>query len=164
MPQASKTSGWTARELRTRYVPKSRLRNGLVSISPWLDLVLVLVFALFLESRIVLRPGVVVELPVATFEEGVENGMVAVVLSIDSPEGKTELVFFNDKPYTAGNAQRMEELKSALSDYRRDHSDTSLTLYADSGVFHGTVLRLVQMAREVGVDRVNMATQSESGR
>ena len=161
MTQDRKASGWTASELRTRFVPKSRLRHGLVSMSPWLDLVLILIFFLFAESHILLQPGIVVELPTATFEEGVETGMIAVVVALERPDGRSEIVFFDDEPYAVDDAIRMAELKVALSDFRKGHSDTALTLYADRSVSHGTVSRLVQMARGVGVERVNIGTQAE---
>ena len=160
MTNIRKTSGWTASELRTRFIPKSRIRHGLVSMSPWLDLVLILLFFLFAESRIVLQPGVVVELPVATFEEGVETGMIAVVVALERPEGRSEIVFFDDEPFAVEDEIRMTELKVALADYRKSHTDTALTLYADRTVSHGTVSRLVQMARGVGVERVNLGTQA----
>jgi len=162
MTETRKSSGWTASRLRTRFVPKSRIRHGLVSMSPWLDLVLILLFFLFAESRILLQPGLVVELPVAAFEEGVETGMIAVVVALESPEGRSEIVFFDDEPYAVDDDLRMDELKVALSEYRKGHTDTALTLYADKTVSHGTVSRLVQMARGVGVERVNMGTQVES--
>jgi biopolymer transport protein ExbD len=161
MTETRKTSGWTANRLRTRFVPKSRIRHGLVSMSPWLDLVLILLFFLFTESRILLQPGIVVELPAATFEEGVETGMIAVVVALDRPEGRSEIVFFDDEPYAVDDEIRMTELKVALADYRKGHTDTALTLYADRTVSHGTVSRLVQMARGVGVERVNMGMQAE---
>lgn len=162
MKDARKTSGWMANRLRTRFVPKSRIRHGLVSMSPWLDLVLILLFFLFAESRILLQPGLVVELPVATFEEGVETGMIAVVVALERPEGRSEIVFFDDEPYAVDDDARMTKLEAALADHRKRHTDTALTLYADRTVSHGTVSRLVQMARGVGVERVNMGTQVES--
>ena len=152
---APKTSGWAASELRTRFVPKSRIRTGLVSMSPWLDFVLILIFFLFAESRIVLQPGVVVELPTASFSEGVAPGMVATVVALNSPDGSTEMVFFNDVPYRVDNADRMRALEVAFEEYRRANSHTSLTLYADKRISHGTMSELVQMARAAGLDRVN---------
>ena len=85
-----------------------------------------------------------------------------MVVALESPEGRTEIVFFDDEPYAADDDVRMDELKVALSEYRKGHTDTALTLYADKTVSHGTVSRLVQMARGVGVERVNMGTQVES--
>ncbi len=158
MSNIRKTGGWTADELRTRFVPKCRIRNGLVCMSPWLDLIFILLFLLFAESRIVLQPGVVVELPEASFEEGVQTGMIAVVVALERPEGRREIVFFDDEPYAIEDEVRMAELKVALADYRKNHTDTALTLHADRMVSHGTVSRLVQMARGVGVERINMGT------
>ncbi|MBT3191187.1 MAG: hypothetical protein HN341_01400 [Verrucomicrobia bacterium] len=158
----SKASGWTAAELRTRFVPKSRIRSGLVSMSPWLDLVLLLIFFLAAEPRITLRPGVVVDLPSASFDEGVESGMIATVLALSGPGGPSEIVFFDDEPYDVEDGDRLGELKTALADYRKTHSDTALTLYADRRVAHGTVSALIQMARSVGVERVNMGTQMDT--
>jgi len=127
-------------------------------MSPWLDLVLMLLFFCFAESRLVLQPGLVVELPEATFEEGVETGMIAVVVALERPEGRSEIVFFDDEPYAVEDELRMDALEVALADYRKGSADTALTLYADKSVSHGTVSRLVQMARGVGVERVNMGT------
>jgi biopolymer transport protein ExbD len=152
-------SSAAANEIRTRFVPKSRIRSGLVSMSPWLDLVLLLIFVLFIESRIVLQPGIVVDLPETAFVEGAEPGMVVVVTMIDGPEGKSEIIFFDDESYVMGNRRRMDELKAEIRDYRRDRRNTSLTLYADNRVAHGTVTRLVQMARDVGVEQVNLGSR-----
>jgi biopolymer transport protein ExbD len=152
-------SSSVANEIRTRFVPKTRIRSGLVSMSPWLDLVLLLIFVVFIESRIVLQPGIVVDLPETAFIEGAEPGMVVVVTMIDGPEGKSEIIFFDDESYVMGNRRRMDELKAEIRDYRRDRRNTSLTLYADNRVAHGTVTRLVQMARDVGVEQVNIGSR-----
>ena len=161
MASPRKASGWTASELRTRFVPRSRIRSGLVSMSPWLDFVFLLIFILFVESRIILQPGVVIDLPTGAFSEGVEPGMIVTVLSLKVPEGRSEIVFFDDEPYLVEDAERLGALKMAFSDYRKTHGDASLTLYADKHVEHGTVSTLVQMARAVGVERVNWGTASE---
>jgi biopolymer transport protein ExbD len=132
------------------------MRTGLSSMSPWLDFVLLLLFFMFAESRIVLRPGVIVELPTAEFEEGISSGMIAVVLALESPEGRSEVVFFDDEPYAADDEKRMAELKQAFYKYHSDHNDTALTIYADKTIKHGTVSGIVRMARDIGLDRVNM--------
>ena len=109
-----------------------------------------------------LGPGGVGELPASGFEEGVETGMIAVGGALERPEGRSEIVFFDDEPYAVDDDVRMAALKVALADYRKSHTDTALTLYADRTVSHGTVSHLVQLARGVGVERVNMGTQVES--
>jgi biopolymer transport protein ExbD len=127
-------------------------------MSPWLDLVLLLVFFLFIQSRIVLRPGVVVELPVAEFSDGVPGGMIAVVTALDSPQGRTEVVFFDDEPYVVASSNRMAALEQSLLRHSELHGDTDLTIYADQSITHVTLSRLMSMARGVGLDRVNLGT------
>jgi biopolymer transport protein ExbD len=127
-------------------------------MSPWLDFVLLLFFFMFAESRIVLNPGVIVELPSAEFAEGVSGGMVAVVTLFDRPEGRSEVVFFDDEPYAVNDDSRMSELKDDLKKYQLKHNDTSLTIYADKSIMHGTMSRIVSMARDIGLERVNMGT------
>ncbi len=162
MPEHSKASGWKAGELRTRFVPKSRIRSGLASISPWLDLVLLLFFFVFVGGRIVLQPGIIVNLPVADFEEGVASGMIAVVLPLNNLDGASEIVFFDDEPYAVNDDERMSELKRDFSAYSVDHDETSLTIYADAKITHGTVSKIVQIARDVGLERVNMGTRENA--
>jgi len=162
MSENHKASGWKAGELRTRFVPKSRIKSGLASISPWLDMVLLLFFFMFTEGRVVLQPGVIVNLPVANFEEGVASDMIAVVLSLDNPDGVSEIVFFDDEPYVANDAERMSELKRAFGEYSAYHDETALTIYADEKIAHGTVSKIVQIARDVGLERVNMGTRESS--
>ena len=50
----------------------------------------------------------------------------------------------------------MAELKVAFEDYRNDSSETALTIYADKNISHGTISSIVQMARDVGLERVNL--------
>jgi len=156
MPEQNKASGWKAAELRTRFVPKSRIRSGLASISPWLDLVLILFFFIFAEGRIVMHPGVIINLPVAAIEEGVASGMIAVVLALDNPNGASEVVFFDDEPYVASDEKRMSELKVAFKEYSISHDETALTIYSDVKIAHGTISKIVQIARDIGLEHVNM--------
>jgi len=162
MTGQNKSSGWKAGELRTRFVPKSRIRSGIASISPWLDFVLLLFFFMFAEGRISLQPGVIVNLPVGSFNEGVTSDMIAVVLSLDSPDGESEIVFFDDEPYATNDELRMSELKKAFGVYRSNHDETVLTIYADDKIRHGTVSKILQIARDVGLERVNMGTRDNA--
>ena len=151
----NKASGWKANDLRTRYVPKCRIHSGLASISPWLDFVLILFFFMFIESRTVLRPGLVVDLPAGEFNEGVADGMVMMVIPVNDAYGSGEVAFFNDEPYRVGNVARMEALARDLKSYQHSHSATTMTIYADKSIRHGTISRLVEMSRKIGLDRVN---------
>jgi biopolymer transport protein ExbD len=94
--------------LRTKYVPRSRIGQGLISVAPWVDVVLLIVFFLLVGSRVVLQPGVVVALPEGPFTEGTRPGLIAVVLSVGGEGGRREeIVFFDDERFRMGDVRQL---------------------------------------------------------
>jgi len=147
--------------LRTRYYPKSRIGQGLVSIAPWIDIVLLVAFFIHLESRLILQPGVVVELPKAPFRNGSRFGLTAVIMSVKgAQEGKSqEMVFFDDDRFLVDDEEQMQGLKEALASRAEEHPDDNLAIQSDHRVPHGTVVDIVNMALEVGIQKVNVGTR-----
>ncbi len=147
--------------LRTRFSPKSRVGQGLVSLAPWMDgLMLILLFVL-IEGKFVLTPGVVVGLPDVPIRSGVQQGISAVVLSIESvtAEGREEIAFIDDEPFRMGDAEDLERLSVLLAALAKAQEESTLLLYADARVAHGSIVRLCDIARAQGISRVNVATR-----
>lgn len=157
-PQASRelVSG-----LRTRFVPRARLGQGVITMAPWLDLVLIIVFFLLLRERYLIEPGVVMELPTAPVRGGAPAGMVAMVLSLESgqPGVREEIVVFNDQRYRAANEAQMALLEKELRRQTAGGGTGVLLLEADARVTHGTLVRLYAIAREAGLREVNVAAR-----
>ena len=153
-PNPAQVSG-----LRTRYFPKSRIGQGLVSIAPWADVVLLLVLFALLNGNFVVQPGVVVRVPEAPFTEGSWADMTVVVLPIGGAgsEGQ-EVVYFDDKRFVMGDLGEMEDLKQSFAGKKRP--GVTLVVQADEQVRHGTVVKIMNMAREVGIARVNVAERT----
>jgi len=147
--------------LRTRYVPRSRIGHGFVSMAPWLDVVLVLVFLVMLENRLVVHPGVVIEIPEAPFREGISSDLIAVVLSVEggAHRRREEIVFFDDDRYIMNNKKQMERLQRALLTHLRRSPESGLVLEADRRVPQGALMDLFEMARRVGIRNVNIAAR-----
>jgi biopolymer transport protein ExbD len=154
---------WTITRLRTRYFPRSRIGQGLISLCPWTDLVLLLVLFLLIDARIVLQPGVVVELPPAPFLDGTQMGLVAVVLSVDNPgvAERQEIVYFDDERFLADNPEQMHRLQLVLALRSHERPDAALVIQADRRVTHGTIMDLANLARGVGLKKVNVAVRPE---
>lgn len=151
----------TVSGLRTRFSPRSRLGHGVVSMAPWVDLILVLVFFMLLRDRYLIEPGVVMELPAAPLRGGAPAGMVAMVLSMESevPGAREEVVVFNDQRYRVANDQQMALLQEAIARASAGDGAGLLLLEADARVAHGTLVRLYAMARDVGLKEVNVAAR-----
>ena len=154
-------SGWNATGLRTRYFPKSRIGQGLISVAPWVNLALLLFCFLLLDFKLVLQPGVIVNLPRGPFREGTGFEMVAAVLSVPGTTAnrREEFIWFNDLRYRVTNEDQMRSLKQAFALRRRDHPDARLVIQADQSVVQGTVVEIMNMALDVGVKQVNIATR-----
>jgi len=155
------TGGAPGTGLRTRFFPKSRIGQGLISIAPWLDLVLLVIAFAMLDNKLVLRPGVRVELPEAPFSEGTRYGLVAVVLAVPQAgkEPLREIVFFDDERFLVEDPGQMAQFKSSLAERAEERLEKGLIIQADRAVRHGTVVGIMNAALEVGVRSVNVATR-----
>ena len=162
MANKDRRTPWNVTGLRTRYFPKSRIGQGLISVAPWINVALLLFGVLLLNSKVILQPGVVVNLPRGPFKEGVGFEMVAAVLSVPGTggAGREEMIFFNDQRYRVKNAAQMQSLKQAFAMRLREHHDASLIIQADQRILHGTVVEIMNMALEVGIRQVDIAARS----
>ena len=161
MSDWGQASLWSVSGLRTRFNPKSRIGQGLIGLSPWLDIVLLVVFFGLLEHRLVLQPGVLITLPRGAFEQGARPSLVAVAFAVRGVNGgpNKEVVFFDDERFLLGDWGQVQKLKTALATRSREHPGAALTIQADAALPHGMVMRLMQMARDVGIPLVNVATR-----
>jgi len=152
--------------LRTRYFPKSRISPGLISMTPWLNLVLLIVFMFVLDAKFVLQPGVVVELPEAPFTDGARSVLRAVVIAVETgvPGVREEVIFFDDEYYRVKNEQHLQRLRRALDAAAQRHPGWGLILLADRRVQLGTLTAIFNIAREAGIRSVNLGTRESATR
>lgn len=145
--------------LRTRFFPKSRIGQGLISLAPWLNILVLLMFFLLVFSQIVVQPGYVVDLPAAPFGDGLRPLVTAVVLSLE-PTGdgeREEVVFFDDVRFKVGHDKQWDRLKQAMAEFLRQRPGADLTVLADSRVRYGTLVHLITLAKDAGIERINLA-------
>ncbi|HAS81880.1 MAG TPA: hypothetical protein DCS43_04200 [Verrucomicrobia bacterium] len=146
-------------DMRTRYTPGVRIRHSLLGMAPWLDLVLILFYVVLLHGRVVLQPGVVVELPSASVAPGLWSSMVAVIVVGGTPAEPVYKLFFDNQPYRMDDADSMTRLREALGEKRQQQGETALTLYADRRTENQQLMMIMQMAQDVGIQRINLGTQ-----
>ena len=147
MSQTDKTITERIGYLRRRYRPHHRLFKGPIDVVPLVNVVLLFMLFFILQSPFVMRPGITVNLPTASFASGVPYGAMVVTIS---QEG---IVFFNDERTT------MEGLSSALSQSVYDHPDVSLVIEADGRVQHSTLVEVYNKAMAAGIKNVVLATR-----
>ena len=134
-----------------RFQSKYRLAQGPVPVMALVNLALLLVLFLVVGSEIVLRPGMIVRLPVAAFISGAPYGNMVVTVT---QEGQ---VFFND------DRTPLDRLGPGLVSAVRKNKDVSMTIEADARVSYETIVRIMNLASAAGVQQVNLATRLSFG-
>lgn len=148
----------SGRDLRMRYIPRARIRPVYLQAAPWLDLLFILFYLVLSQSRIVLRPGVVVDLP-AHEAMGVQSQISAVLVPDPQPGQTGATVYFADEAFRLDDAIRLERLGFALADARAAEASSGvLTLYADQRVAQEYVMRVLDLASRAGYVQLNMGT------
>ena len=118
-----------------RYRPRRRLTIGpLGLVVPLVNVALLAVLFLVLKSGVVLRPGIILQLPQSEFVAGTAYNTMVLVMT---QEG---LIFFND------NRIPLEGLASALNQAAHRNRQVSLSIEADLRVQYGMVVRVINMA------------------
>jgi biopolymer transport protein ExbD len=134
----------------------------LVSV-PWINAVILVVLLFAVHGQMVITPGVVFDLPRAPLREGARPGLTAlmIVVARDAPDGEETLIFFDDDRYSAQDEEQMAMLSERLKNRMALGRSRELLLLADKRVPHGDVIRFVNIAREAGMVRVNVAEKLE---
>jgi len=159
--------GWHRRGLRTRYEPKARICKGLINAAPWLNIILLVFAFVLLLPRVVLRPGIYVELPETTLAAKAGRCVSAVILSHQlspSSEARSEMIFFDDEPFAVEKPAQMRELGLRLSKLAHERPGTLLMVEADVHVKYGTIVNLCTMAGKAGMRTVNLAGRASEER
>ena len=120
-----------------------------------------MVLVAVVSDRILVRPGVVFYLPRAPFREGLRYGLTAVMLPVARTNGQETLVFFDDERFVLAVPTQLEQLAERIRDRLAREPRREILLLADRRIPHGDVMTVVNLAREAGVNRVNVATKPE---
>lgn len=132
-----------------RFKRHIELEHGLrpIDITPLIDMVFQLLIFFMLTSSFVVQSGLKVNLPkAATGEFSQEQGLIITV--------SRENMLFLDKKVINN-----KELKSALLKARKNRM--SVLIMADQRSSLGRVVEVWDMARDLGVEQVNIATDRE---
>lgn len=145
------------RDLRMRYSPRARIRPIYLHVAPWLDLLFVLFFLLLVQSRLVLKPGVLVDLP-AYHVEGIQGGHVAVLIRGRGRFESPATLYFADEVFRLDDADRRVALAVTLARVRLEDQETLLTLYADRAIPQDFIIQVMELASRAGYAQLNLGT------
>jgi biopolymer transport protein ExbD len=128
-----------------------------INITPLTDIFLVLLIIFMVTSTVALdtarTEGVKVNLPKGTTKE-IDPGAKSVVISI----------LKNNQVIVGGQQVKEEDLKAMFTSAVARDPSTQVIIEADEGVTHGTVVHIMELAKNAGLVRLAIATRGGSGR
>ena len=123
---------------------RTDLQKGQIDIAPLVDVMFLLLIFFMLTSNFVLQPGIKVRLPKAVTSEIIDSENL--IISITSQD----LIYLNYKPIQIG------VLTELLQKAAREGS--GILIKADVGSSLGRIVEIWDLCRELGIDKVNIAT------
>lgn len=136
-----------------QFQKKPTAHNSFIDIAPFLDTVFNLLIFFALSLNFISTPGIRVNLPRSTAQEIVrEDKDLRVVISA------TNRLFLNESPV------EMEDLANRFREEARLNRQTQILIQADEQVAHGTVVRVMDLARSAGLHRLAIITQPKNNR
>jgi biopolymer transport protein ExbD len=136
-----------------RFHNKPRNNSSFIDIAPFLDTVFNLLIFFALSLNFISTPGIRVNLPKSTAQEIVrEDKDLRVVIAA------TNRIFLNEKQI------EINDLGSRFREEAQKNRQTQILIQADEQVAHGTVVRVMDLARSAGLHRLAIITQPKSSR
>lgn len=129
---------------------KSRLMAE-INITPFTDVVLVLLIIFMVTTPLIMQTGLTVKLPKAATQElqPTEENPLKIALQADGQ------ILLNEVPVSR------EDLTAALKNRLTQNKNTLVVLQADERVLHGSVVDILDLAKQEGAQRLAIATQAK---
>ncbi|HAV42474.1 TPA: biopolymer transporter ExbD [bacterium] len=126
---------------------KAERKGPELEIAPFIDVVFLLLIFFLLSSSFVIQPGIKIKLPQAATAESQSEKNIFIL--IDAKE----------KIYL--NARQVEgrELKTELERIISEGGKKTAIIQADEKVQHGLVVGVMDTAKQVGIEKLAIATQ-----
>ena len=124
-----------------------KTRTAIISITSLIDVVLLLLIFFMLTTSFVEQPGMKLDLPETKNSKGESTGELEISVTDDGS------IFIN------GNSVHIDELKDQIDVIMQSMDNKSLILKADKTVQHGTVVKIMDIARSVGLQKIIIASE-----
>jgi len=125
------------------------ITKGELNMAPLIDVIFQQLIFFMLTSSFIMQPGIRINLPRAETTESVREQEVFVSVS------EKGVIFFRDNPVTP------EQLASLLSRESSRSVGVVLILKGDRMSQHGDVVKVMDIARRSGINRIAIATMPE---
>lgn len=127
-----------------------------INITPLTDIFLVLLIIFMVTSSVIVQSGVSGQTGVhVTLPKGSPTDAHTAL-----PQSLAIAILSDGRVVVGGKVVTDDELKARLAEAHGRDAETTVVVQADSGVTHGKVVAVMELARAAGLDRLAIATQA----
>lgn len=120
-----------------------------INITPFTDVVLVLLIIFMVTTPLIMQAGIPVKLPKSQTVSDVSDSGLTVTITSESR------IFFNDVEINKNN------LENSLKNRVLNDPNLLVIIKADKDSYHGQVVEVLDMAKTAGVKRLAIATEAK---
>ncbi|OQY27766.1 MAG: hypothetical protein B6244_09685 [Candidatus Cloacimonetes bacterium 4572_55] len=131
---------------------KRARKKATINVTSLIDVLFLLLIFFMVSSTFKEQPGMKLELPSAKSSDMLAAEELSLFVS------KEQKLFLNDQPIDE------ERLKAQLQQHALQDDPPPLILQADTGVAHGYIVHLMDLARNENIRKITIATQIPEGK
>lgn len=120
-----------------------------INITPFTDVVLVLLIIFMVTTPLIMQAGIPIKLPKTQTVQDVSDAGVTITLTADNK------IYFNDVEITKTN------LENSLKNRVLNDPGVLVIIKADTFAYHGRVVEILDIAKSVGIKRLAIATEAK---
>jgi len=122
-----------------------------INITPFTDVILVLLIIFMITTPLMLQSGLKVNLPKAKSAQQIKNAKAQVSVTITN-EG---LIYLDEKMATK------KELKEQISGMHRDNPELEVVLLSDKMVRFKDIVSVLDILNDLGINKLNISAKTE---
>lgn len=120
-----------------------------INITPFTDVVLVLLIIFMITTPIIIQSGIKVNLPKSKYGEESSSEQFEIVI-----KGERD-IYFNNR------STDLTSLKNELAAYAKDKPDLPLVIKADRDIKYYVIISIMDMAKESGVGKISLNVEKQ---
>lgn len=120
-----------------------------INITPFTDVVLVLLIIFMITTPIIIQSGISVNLPKSQYGEESSGDQIEVII-----KGERD-IYFNNR------STNLQSLKEQLRSFAKDRPDLPLIIKADRDIKYYMIINIMDMAKESGVGKISLNVEKK---
>lgn len=120
-----------------------------INVAPLIDVIFILVIFFMVSSTLIIHPGMIVNIPEAKTSEMLPQTRLVIYIT------KENELFVNEDQIV------LDDLFNVVSSFIAQTGNRDVTINADSEIFYGEMIRVIDVCKEAGIQNISFTTKKK---